>query len=61
MATAPNTRALLIDALWDGCFDKAADLRARLRGVIVCNHALWDQAWWPGARHGHAYAELYGE
>ena len=42
MATAPHIpRALLIDALWDGCFDKAQALGCV---AIVCNHALWDQA-----------------
>ncbi|ODS59989.1 MAG: glycerophosphodiester phosphodiesterase [Acidovorax sp. SCN 65-108] len=42
MATAPHLpRALLIDALWDGCWDKAQALGCV---AIVCNHALWDQA-----------------
>ncbi len=42
MATAPHIpRALLIDALWDGCLDKAEALGCV---AIVCNHALWDQA-----------------
>ncbi len=42
MATAPHIpRALLIDALWDGCLDKAQALGCV---AIVCNHALWDQA-----------------
>ena len=42
MATAPHLpRALLIDALWDGCFDKAQALGCV---AIVCNHALWDPA-----------------
>ena len=42
MATAPHIpRALLIDALWDGCFDRARELGCV---AIVCNHALWDAA-----------------
>ena len=42
MATAPHIpRALLIDALWDGCLDTAQALGCV---AIVCNHALWDQA-----------------
>ena len=41
-ATAPHIpRALLIDALWDGCFDQARQLGCV---AIVCNHALWDAA-----------------
>ena len=41
-ATAPHIpRALLIDALWDGCLDAA---RALSCVAIVCNHALWDRA-----------------
>ncbi|HRL99156.1 MAG TPA: glycerophosphodiester phosphodiesterase [Acidovorax sp.] len=41
-ATAPHIpRALLIDALWDGCFDQARQLSCV---AIVCNHALWDAA-----------------
>ncbi|CAN7251642.1 glycerophosphodiester phosphodiesterase [Acidovorax sp. LjRoot129] len=41
-ATAPQIpRALLIDALWDGCLDAA---RALGCVAIVCNHALWDRA-----------------
>ena len=41
-ATAPEIpRALLIDALWDGCFDRARTLGCV---AIVCNHALWDAA-----------------
>ena len=42
MATAPHIpRALLIDALWDGCFDRARELGCV---AIVCNHALRDAA-----------------
>ena len=42
MATAPHIpRALLIDALWDGCLDQAQALGCV---AIVCNHALWDPA-----------------
>ena len=41
-ATAPHIpRALLLDTLWDGCFDAARDLGCV---AIVCNHALWDSA-----------------
>ena len=41
-ATAPHIpRALLLDTLWDGCFDAARDLGCT---AIVCNHALWDRA-----------------
>lgn len=41
-ATAPHIpRALLLDTLWDGCFDAARDLDCT---AIVCNHALWDRA-----------------
>ncbi|CAN7259300.1 glycerophosphodiester phosphodiesterase [Acidovorax sp. LjRoot194] len=41
-ATAPHIpRALLLDTLWDGCFDVARDLGCV---AIVCNHALWDRA-----------------
>ncbi|MFY3385526.1 glycerophosphodiester phosphodiesterase [Paracidovorax sp. MALMAid1276] len=41
-ATAPHIpRALLIDALWDGCLDVARELGCV---AIVCNHALWDAA-----------------
>lgn len=41
-ASAPHIpRALLIDALWDGCFDRASELGCT---AIVCNHALWDAA-----------------
>ena len=41
-ATAPHIpRALLLDTLWDGCFDRA---RALGCVAIVCNHALWDAA-----------------
>lgn len=41
-ATTPHIpRALLLDTLWDGCFDVARDLGC---GAIVCNHALWDRA-----------------
>jgi glycerophosphoryl diester phosphodiesterase len=41
-ATAPEIpRALLIDALWNGCFDRARELGCV---AIVCNHALWDLA-----------------
>jgi len=41
-AAAPHIpRALLIDALWDGCFDHARELGC---AAIVCNHALWDAA-----------------
>lgn len=40
--TAPHLpRALLLDTLWEGCFDQA---RALGCVAIVCNHALWDQA-----------------
>lgn len=40
--TAPHIpRALLLDTLWDGCFDQA---RALACVAIVCNHALWDKA-----------------
>ena len=39
-AVAPHIpRALLIDSLWDGCFDAARQLGCV---AIVCNHALWD-------------------
>ncbi|MBO9516297.1 MAG: glycerophosphodiester phosphodiesterase [Variovorax sp.] len=34
-------RGLLLDTLWDGCFDHARQLRCQ---AIVCNHALWDAA-----------------
>ena len=41
-AAAPHIpRALLIDSLWDGCFDAARQLGCV---AIVCNHALWDAA-----------------
>jgi len=41
-AAAPHIpRALLIDVLWDGCFDTARELGCI---AIVCNHALWDTA-----------------
>ena len=41
-ATAPHIpRALLLDTLWDGCFDRARELGCV---AIVCNHALWDAA-----------------
>jgi glycerophosphoryl diester phosphodiesterase len=41
-ATAAHIpRALLIDALWDGCLDEARRLGCV---AIVCNHALWDAA-----------------
>ena len=41
-ATAAHIpRALLIDALWDGCLDEASRLGCV---AIVCNHALWDAA-----------------
>lgn len=41
-ASAPHLpRALLIDALWDGCLDRAAQLGCV---ALVCNHALWDAA-----------------
>ncbi|MFT4242541.1 MAG: glycerophosphodiester phosphodiesterase [Acidovorax sp.] len=41
-AAAPHIpRALLIDALWDGCLDHARSLGC---AAIVCNHALWDAA-----------------
>ena len=41
-ATAPHIpRALLLDTLWDGCFDVARELGCV---AIVCNHALWDRA-----------------
>jgi len=40
--TAPHIpRALLLDTLWDGCFDQA---RALGCAAIVCNHALWNKA-----------------
>jgi glycerophosphoryl diester phosphodiesterase len=32
-------RGLLLDTLWDGCFEYAARLECV---AIVCNHALWD-------------------
>lgn len=41
-SAAPHIpRALLIDALWDGCLDTAQHLGCV---AIVCNHALWDRA-----------------
>ena len=41
-AAAPHIpRALLLDTLWDGCFDVARQLGC---AAIVCNHALWDAA-----------------
>jgi glycerophosphoryl diester phosphodiesterase len=41
-ATAPHIpRALLLDTLWDGCFEVARTLGCV---AIVCNHALWDRA-----------------
>ncbi len=41
-ATAPHVpRGLLLDTLWDGCFDHARELGCV---AIVCNHALWDRA-----------------
>lgn len=39
-ASAPHLpRALLLDTLWDGCLDRAAQLGCV---ALVCNHALWD-------------------
>ena len=34
-------RGLLLDTLWDGCFERAAQLGCV---ALVCNHALWDAA-----------------
>ena len=34
-------RGLLLDTLWDRCFDLARQLQCV---AIVCNHALWDAA-----------------
>ena len=42
MHAAPELpRGLLLDTLWDGCFDYAEQLQC---AAIVCNHALWDAA-----------------
>lgn len=32
-------RGLLLDTLWEGCWDHAARLQC---AAVVCNHALWD-------------------
>ncbi len=32
-------RGLLLDTLWDGCWDQAQQLQCV---AVVCNHALWD-------------------
>jgi len=34
-------RGLLLDTLWDGCWDHAQQLQCV---AVVCNHALWDAA-----------------
>ena len=34
-------RGLLLDTLWDGCFERAAQLGCV---ALVCHHALWDAA-----------------
>lgn len=34
-------RGLLLDTLWDGCWDHAQKLQCV---AVVCNHALWDAA-----------------
>jgi len=40
LAAAPHLpRGLLLDTLWDGCFEMAGSLHC---AAIVCNHALWD-------------------
>lgn len=42
LQTAPQLpRGLLLDTLWDSCFDYAQQLHC---AAIVCNHALWDAA-----------------
>lgn len=42
LRTAPQLpRGLLLDTLWDGCFDYARQLRC---AAIICNYALWDAA-----------------
>src|SRR6218665_4103045 len=42
LATAPHLpRALLLDALWDGCLDCARQLGC---AAIVCHHPLWEPA-----------------
>lgn len=42
LLAAPSLpRGLLLDTLWDGCFDYAQQLQCV---AIVCNHALWDAA-----------------
>ncbi|MFN3376754.1 MAG: glycerophosphodiester phosphodiesterase [Burkholderiaceae bacterium] len=40
-AAAHLPRGLLLDTLWDGCLDVAAQLEC---AAVICNHALWDAA-----------------